>query len=311
MIRKNELYNLRKYIDGKDVMRLKKSAEKADELENKFRNKMKKYYSNIDEEIETSLMIYNSLDYVNFDITDMLMLQQFEVMAESIKIAEGDKKKLKKTPASKLAKAPTKKKKKATKKKARKVAQAKTPTSFAELMSMWDEWRQTRKPSKRVKGIADGVRKEYLKKTQQVWKKYAKNFLNGGIEQKRDIVKRVKEAGRTTWGRAKTIVETETTYYYNKTRKNIYDKSPDVTHYLYVAIRDAATTKWCKDRNGLVYEKGSEILKDETPPVHWNCRSELLPLTKQNPGHARLINDRSKQRANRKPAPLPPGWKGR
>lgn len=182
------------------------------------------------------------------------------------------------------------------------------PSNLGELMHLWDVYRKTGKPPKRVKVLAERVRKAYLKKVQSVFEKHSEAFRGGQALDRFQAKAEIMSASRAPYSRAKMIVETETTFYYNQARRQVYDKSDDVTHYLFVAIRDSATTHWCRTRNGLVYKKGSAILDRETPPIHWNCRSELLPLTAHNPRHLQLIQDKHLWRELRHPAALPSGW---
>lgn len=187
----------------------------------------------------------------------------------------------------------------------------KIPRSLKDLMAEWDRWRRKGEVPPRQKQIADRVKKAYIKKVQTFWERYSDDFRHG--DETRVFDQKKARDAITKWSkqsqaRAKMIVETETTYHYNQVRRKAYDQSDDITHYLFVAIRDRATTKWCRTRQGVVYAKGDPLLEDETPPIHWNCRSEILPLTPLNPNHKRLIDDKSKARRNRSPEPLPKGW---
>jgi SPP1 gp7 family putative phage head morphogenesis protein len=175
-------------------------------------------------------------------------------------------------------------------------------------MALWDQWRKRKKVPPRQQKIADKVKKSYIKKIQQVVKKYQEKIRKGEVIEKKEISDYIRDNSKAESARAKTIVETETTRYWNTIRKNVYDESEDVTHYLFMAIRDMATTKWCKTRTGLVYAKGDPLLEKEKPPCHWNCRSEILPLTPQNPKHKKIIDDKSRWRRNHSPEPLPHGW---
>jgi SPP1 gp7 family putative phage head morphogenesis protein len=118
----------------------------------------------------------------------------------------------------------------------------------------------------------------------------------------------MKAATRVGAKRGNMIVATETTRYFNQARQAFYDEVPSVTHYLFIAIRDHRTTKWCKSRNGLVFEKGTELFKRNRPPTHYNCRSEIVPLNRFNPRHKAMIDDKSIQAKNNKMEPLLPGW---
>ncbi len=194
----------------------------------------------------------------------------------------------------------------------------KMPRSFRDLMRMYDLWKQGKYTPRRTKEIAQKVKQEYLKKCRSVWDTYGEAFRTGEQASRVEAVKQVRKAAATTTSRAKTIVRTETTSAYNDARKTYYDKAQDVTHYLFLAIRDRRTTKWCSEnvqngkrgRHGLVYKKDDPLAEQERPACHWNCRSEFLPLTPVNPSHLKLIEDKSIARRNHQCHPLPPGWKG-
>lgn len=201
-------------------------------------------------------------------------------------------------------------------KKAR-LAKIRVPRSVAEIRKAYDKWRRTGVVPKSFKQAGKKVKEEYLKKIQKVWRKYSEDFRVGDEATQEYVLRQVKEAAHVASSRAKTIVRTETTNYYNETRREIYDQSDAVSHYLFLAIRDQRTTKWCSDRvingkrgrHGLVYIKGDSITDVETPACHWNCRSEMVPLTRFNPRHRKLIEDYSMYRNNHLCHPLPEGWR--
>lgn len=183
------------------------------------------------------------------------------------------------------------------------------PKSLKALREWWDAYRKGKVPA-RQRALAGRIRAAYVDELQKAWRTHSAGFLSGDVATQAAAVDAIKQRASVAASRAKMIVETETTYYFNKARRQIYDDSPDVSHYLFVAVRDHATTKWCKTRNGLVYAKGDPLLDKETPPIHWNCRSELLPLLPHNPNHQRIISDRSRWRRNNRCEPLPPEWTG-
>lgn len=198
-----------------------------------------------------------------------------------------------------------------------KLAKVKIPKSMRDLRIIYDKYRKTNKLPPGLKEMGDKIKEEYLKKTQSVWRKYSEDFRNGDEATQEDVLRKIKKAADTASSRAKTIVRTETTNYYNQTRQEIYEQTTAVTHYLFLAIRDQATTQWCSDksfkgkrgRHGLVYKADDELRKEETPACHWNCRSEMVPLTPYNPRHIKLIEDETIQRRNNKCTPLPEGWR--
>ncbi len=186
----------------------------------------------------------------------------------------------------------------------------KIPSNPRELRIWWDKVRKGKAP-RRIQSLATRIKAAYLQKVQELWVEHGEAFRRGDEWTQAKVRTEVKRAVAVGKQRGNMIVATETTCYYNQARRSYYDQQPTVTHYLYVAVRDKRTTKWCKPRvgrDGIVYTKDSEFLKRETPPTHYNCRSELLPLSPFNPNHKKLIEDKSRRRENRSPAPLLPGW---
>jgi len=191
---------------------------------------------------------------------------------------------------------------------------AKVPKDMKKVFDLWDAYRKgTWKPARPV-SIAKALKKEYLKKVKVVYEQASEDMRNGITADKYEVISSIRKATGSSYARANTIMQTETTSYYNKARKEVYDESEDVTHYLFMAIRDKRTTKWCTSykkggRDGLVYRKDDPNCKKDEPACHWNCRSEMVPLTPENPKHKRLIDSTSRKRENNNPYPLPKGWK--
>lgn len=194
---------------------------------------------------------------------------------------------------------------------------AKIPNSLAEVMKLYDLWRRGKYKPKRAVVQAKEIKKEYLERVRSAWEKYSEPFRRGEVGSQQEVREKIQEAAQTTGSRAKTIVRTETTNYYNQARKEFYDESQDITHYLFIAIRDAATSQWCtprtidgyRGRSGLVYAKSDPLCDKERPGCHWNCRSEYLPLNRLNPAHLKFIQDLSIQRRRHTCYPLPNGWR--
>ncbi len=196
-------------------------------------------------------------------------------------------------------------------------AAPKIPKSFRDLRKLYDQYQKTGHVPKRVSDLAEKIKKQYLKKTQSVWRKYSAEFREGDVANQNRVIDQIKKAADTVPARAKNIVRTETTNYYNDARIEIYDQSDAIWGYLFLAIRDQGTTKWCTDkvingkrgRHGLVYRKGDPLTTKERPSCHWNCRSEMVPLSIHNPRHRKLIEDVSMHRRSHSCHPLPEGWR--
>lgn len=260
----------------------------------KWRGELSKFFKQYGKKIETSLWNTDSVP-ASIPFVDFFIEHAFSVMKEAIIQVESEQD-LDKASKVKLS---------------RKPPQVSVPKSLKELMKLWDRWRKTGDAPKRALVIAKALAHDTINKIQNVWQRSSEEFRSGDDADKEKVVKRVRKALNANYARAKMIVETETTFYYNQVRKDFYDESEDVTHYLFVAIRDQRTTQWCRTRHGLVYAKDDPILEIETPPIHWNCRSELLPLTPENPKHKLLIDAKSNARRNHSPTPLPKNWRGR
>lgn len=276
---------------------LVRMAEKQQVIENEWISELEHVHSDIVEEILDRVRQGKKPKVSDDLIVKYLIAHYFKVLGVAMEDAERELDLI--LPGARLAKSP------------------KIPSSFRDLRKIYDTWRRSGRLPEGLKGMGERIKENYLKKTQSVWKKYSEDFRNGDEFTQENVLRKIKKAAQVGGSRAKTIVRTETTNFYNKARTEIYDQSDAVTHYLFLAIRDQATTSWCTDkviegkrgRHGLVYKKGDELTERETPACHWNCRSEMVPLTPYNARHRKLISDESLQRRNHKCTPLPEGWR--
>jgi len=69
---------------------------------------------------------------------------------------------------------------------------------------------------------------------------------------------------------------TKTTEVFNRGRRDYFDSTGVVAAYQYSAILDGRTSDICRNLHGRVFEKD----KAPTPPLHFNCRSVLIPITR-------------------------------
>ncbi len=69
---------------------------------------------------------------------------------------------------------------------------------------------------------------------------------------------------------------TKTTEVFNRGRREYFDSTGVVDAYQYSAILDDVTSEICGELNGLTFPKET----CPTPPLHFNCRSVLIPITK-------------------------------
>lgn len=174
------------------------------------------------------------------------------------------------------------------------------------IFEMWDRWRK--KPSTAQKKNGTDIKKLFLHTVQQFWKTNSGEFRRGDTYDMQAAKDAFAKRARIVVARADMIVQTESCRNYVAAIQILYKSVDSITHYLFVSILDKRCTAWCKTRAGLVYKKGTEIQIRELPPIHWNCRSTILPLSPSNPKHKLLIDDRNRKRENRTCAPLPRGW---
>jgi SPP1 gp7 family putative phage head morphogenesis protein len=117
--------------------------------------------------------------------------------------------------------------------------------------------------------------------------KKAKNVLVNGIKEGRseaDILAAIRElaADETeTWLSA--VVRTKITEVYNKARRSYWETDEIakqiVTAYQFSAIIDSRTSEICAELDGKIFDLEDEIAR-VTPPMHINCRSILVPITR-------------------------------
>jgi SPP1 gp7 family putative phage head morphogenesis protein len=302
-------------LGKEDIRRLKNSAKVAQRVENKWSRRLE------DEILTASRQAADAVsagaDPVVPDFERLLIEHWFESHMAGFKEAEGN---VEEPKDSKLMADLW-------------IRMGRRPRTLKDIMRAYDLWRRGLfKPRKAVREAKD-LKRRYLDAVKRAWKRYSGEFREGDVATQDEVREKVRDAAKTTTSRAQTIVRTETTRYYNQARIDVYDKAPDITHYLFLAVRDKATTPWCcrgawhgdpsrrksmekaygslagyVGRSGLVYTKGAAITIRERPPCHWNCRSEFLPLNRFNPAHRRLIADESIRRENVKCYPLPRGW---
>lgn len=278
------LSSLKNLFTDDDLRLISLLAKKQNTIEKKWKNKFKDYAQKETEKIVKKAIKTGRLDCSSIDYSELLIEHKLDVTVQAFNQS-------KKTPAkSSLA------------------GKAKTRGIIEKIRQQYNNYKKKKKLPKDLQQKAKELKRDYIKKLQEAYQRYSEDFRSGEVVSQEELVNRIKDAVGAGPGRATTIVNTETTRYYNDTRKEFYDDLDAVTHYLFVCIRDLRTTKWCKTRDKLVYEKTGFYLDRETPPVHWNCRSELLPLTMENPEHARYIRSKSRARKNNSPEPLPKGW---
>jgi len=93
-----------------------------------------------------------------------------------------------------------------------------------------------------------------------------------------DIIQDVMKASKLTENQAKTLVTTNMTRAEQLVKERLYDDNAGViSGFVFTAILDSRTSTLCSSYDGLFQTR--ENLKVR-PPLHWNCRSTLVPVLK-------------------------------
>lgn len=280
-INKGAIVQAAKLLGLKEAHHLYKLATKQEKLESKWRRAVKEFFQDLNAKTVSDLVNRGEITHIGDEFELFFMEHMSDVVRESANSLRD------RTVIKKLARG---------------------PYSLKGLQRAWDVFRKTGKLPKDLQRPVDKLKNLYVKKCQDVWRKEASTYVKGKDYNLEKVEQAMFDATKSPYSRAKMIVETETTRYYNETRREYFDRADDITHYLFMSIRDHRTTKWCKTRHGLVYEKSEPVTDKETPPCHWNCRSEMVPLTRANPKHQAIIKDKRRDRRTHKPEPLPKGW---
>ena len=107
--------------------------------------------------------------------------------------------------------------------------------------------------------------------------------------------------------RAENIARTEATTAFNQGRLEAFRETKGFVGAVeFMAITDARTTPICMERDGLVLAINDPRLPDNTPPLHYMCRSVLSPVSglelEDLGGKAYL--DKQREKLDKLPAPL-------
>jgi SPP1 gp7 family putative phage head morphogenesis protein len=78
-------------------------------------------------------------------------------------------------------------------------------------------------------------------------------------------------------GRARMLVNTESSYISSKATLDSYSKSGVVKQYEILATLDLHTSKICRSMDGKVFNLKDKMIGFNTPPFHPNCRSTVMP----------------------------------
>lgn len=105
-----------------------------------------------------------------------------------------------------------------------------------------------------------------------------------------DIVNEVLKTTKITEHQAKTLTRTAITSTQSAALQKVTEQNKDIIEgYMFTAILDSRTSSICSHHNGKVYPLDD---KRFLPPLHWNCRSTMIPVLKSK--EAMLATDSNK-----------------
>ena len=131
---------------------------------------------------------------------------------------------------------------------------------------------------------AFNITKDYAGLTSKKVNSLIAQGLKQGLDEG-EIVDSIMEAMPSlteTW--VDTLVRTKTTEIYNRGRKSYFDNDElaqsVIEAYQFSAIMDARTTEVCANMDKRIFSADDENINLLTPPLHFNCRSIIVPITK-------------------------------
>ena len=129
---------------------------------------------------------------------------------------------------------------------------------------------------KGVKTVTENVRNISAGELVRIQTK-VKGGLARGASQK-EIIEDVLKTTKLTEHQAKTLTRTSITSTQTAALKKVTEANSHVVKgYVFTAVLDSRTSPICTYHNGKVYDVDD---KRFTPPLHWNCRSSLIPVLK-------------------------------
>ena len=115
------------------------------------------------------------------------------------------------------------------------------------------------------------------------------------------IINDVMKTTKLTEVQAKTLTRTSITSTQTAAMRKVIDSNKGVlSGYVFTAILDSRTSAICAHHNGKVYKVDDNRFM---PPLHWNCRSSLIPVVADKKTLQESSNNRLKKRELEKQDP--------
>jgi len=122
-----------------------------------------------------------------------------------------------------------------------------------------------------------------------------------------DIIKDVMKTTKLTEAQARSLTRTSITSTQTAAINMVADSNSHVVKgFVFTAILDSRTSPICSYHNGKIYDVNDNRFK---PPLHWNCRSSLIPVIRSKEELSEQVTNRlnKTQLAKKKPESLTGG----
>jgi len=84
---------------------------------------------------------------------------------------------------------------------------------------------------------------------------------------------------------ASTLARTITNFIATQAREAVYRQNEQLFDgYQWVATLDGRTSLICASRDGTIYPRGDDPIRNPKPPAHFSCRSTIIPMIKEEFG---------------------------
>jgi SPP1 gp7 family putative phage head morphogenesis protein len=183
----------------------------------------------------------------------------------------------------------------------------KTLKGFEELFRDKRYWPKVMQRSDR---LTERIRKAYIQKLRRKFRDLQPRIVAGEVSPQ-EAKEQMMEAWDASESRVQTLYRTETTKYFARTQVEFFSGDPEILGFLYDSVADRARTDICRSRHGLIFKPGStgpKGLSENTPALHWNCRSHLIALA-NTPYNRTMLEDPGHDPEKHVLVPKPPGWR--
>ena len=181
------------------------------------------------------------------------------------------------------------------------------PTQIRKVKDVFEDTTYWRRIVARSYAYSNKLKKAYLQKLKTRFDQISPMIESGKLEP-RIVKQEMRKAFEATKSRVETTFRTETTNYYGRTQIAYFKDDEDVIGFMFDSVRDTSRTEICRSRHGLIYRPDTKLLSENTPALHYNCRSQLIPLA-NTAENRRMLADPSRNPNTKKVVPLPRGWR--